>query len=113
LPVSFLFSSSFSLLVQRKRSKRKDTLLFWFYLKSHHDWKSMNSLRSDSTDFLNVMILNQITNQNKRGRKLLRSKGKILNKAVQFNRDLHSQIDIYQAILSSQERDGLSVRKPG
>jgi hypothetical protein len=26
--------------------------LFWFYLNSHHDWKSMNSLCSNSTDFL-------------------------------------------------------------
>jgi hypothetical protein len=51
-PACFRFTSSFSLLVQRKRSKRKDALLFWFYLNSHHDWKSMNSLCSNSTDFL-------------------------------------------------------------
>jgi hypothetical protein len=64
--------------------RKLNTLLFWLYLKSHHDWKSMNSLRSNSTDFLSVTISKQITNQNKWVRMLLSSSGEILEKAMLF-----------------------------
>jgi Mn-dependent DtxR family transcriptional regulator len=45
----------------------------------------MNSLRSNSTDFLIVMISNQITNQNKWGRKLLRRKHRLSEEFLQLH----------------------------